>query len=168
MTSNDSQARQDVVTRQSGSQAAISVPCTAVPGLQAHSVTTVIRDVRPAGDGSVGKERRSARPAVEIYVAGDLADVVVDTYIALQILRGARRVVRNGRQLAIAWGRFPADGSDVAVTFVRDRLSPVARSARVFEVASWCWLAVAEGRYDRVTVTDRGTGERHGRRFGRR
>ncbi len=116
-------------------------------------------------------------PAVEVYEADSLLDVVASTRIAAQLLRGARmaRSADGGR--AFAWGRLPLSGDVMSVEFSRGRVrksrhsAPVVRAtvagatvagatvggatvggATVVEAASWCWLAVADGPYDAVTV----------------
>ncbi len=105
-----------------------------------------------------------ARPALEIYEAGDLVGLIVATPLAPQILRGARRAVCRGPDCALAWGQLPADGAPLTVTFIRGRLRGRAELAEVIEVGGWCWLAVAAGRFGSVTVSHRGTCER--RRIG--
>ncbi len=101
-------------------------------------------------------------PAVEVYEADSLLDVVASTRIAAQLLRGARmaRSADGGR--AFAWGRLPLSGDVMSVEFSRGRVrtsrhsAPVVRATvvrpTVVEAASWCWLAVADGPYDAVTV----------------
>jgi hypothetical protein len=120
---------------------------------------------RICGDGAGAGDGRSPRPAVEIYLAGYLADVVVETHIAPQVLRGARQARWNGRPFTIAWGRLPADGSGVTVTFARGLLRPAAKSPQLVELTPWCWLAVADGRYHRATATGHGTGTGHSRKI---
>jgi hypothetical protein len=69
-------------------------------------------------------------------------------------LRGARQTEWNGRHLAIAWGRLPADGSGTAVAFACGRLWRAIVSPQVIELArhgaGWPPLMA---RYDRVMVT---------------
>ncbi len=101
-------------------------------------------------------------PAVEVYEADSLLDVVASTRIAAQLLRGARmaRSADGGR--AFAWGRLPLSGDVMSVEFSRGRVrtsrhsAPVVRATvvrpTVVEASSWCWLAVADGPYDAVTV----------------
>jgi hypothetical protein len=116
----------------------------------------------------------AGRPAMELYAAGTLLDVVVATDLADEVLCGARRAIWDGRPQAIAWGRLtvPAAGGpghrDVAVLFARGRLGrrrdrrrnrgfpgavPVAD---VVGLAGWFWVAIADGRFDTVTVMRRG------------
>jgi hypothetical protein len=106
------------------------------------------------------------QPAVEIYASGSLVDVVVATPVAPQLLRGARRARWNGVPRVIAWGRLPADGAPLAVTFARGRVHPAAVAAEVTEAASWCWLASVEGAFSQVIVTNTRTGERRVLRIG--
>jgi hypothetical protein len=99
--------------------------------------------VRLAGAGS-------ASPALELYAAGVLIDVVSATPIAPRLLRGARAVTLG--PCALAWGRQPEPGAEVVVEFSRGRLRRHARPGEVVKVAPWCWLAVADGRFTRVDV----------------
>jgi hypothetical protein len=71
-------------------------------------------------------------PAMEIYVADNLLDVVVATRLGAGILRGARRASWDGLPGAIAWGRLPADGTSIAVHFAQRRLRrwPGSRAQR--------------------------------------
>lgn len=94
----------------------------------------------------------STWPAVEVYEAGVLLDVVSSTRLAACVLRGARTLRAGADCRAFAWGRLPLGGDLPAVEFsrgrhraVRDRITPVI-------VTSWCWTASADGRYDAVTV----------------
>jgi hypothetical protein len=107
----------------------------------------------------------SASPALELYAAGVLIDVVSATPVAPQLLRGARAVTLGPVQCALAWGRQPAPGAGVMAEFSRGRLRRQARPAVVVKVAPWCWLAVAEGRFTRVDV--RAGPRRAGRRLAR-
>ncbi len=108
------------------------------------------------------------RPALEIYEAGDLVAVMVATAAAPQLARGARRASRSGCFFGLAWGRLPADGSAITVTFTASWLRrlawrrpvPVPVQARVMDVDGSCWLAVATGRFDAVVVAHRESGER--------
>ena len=108
------------------------------------------------------------RPALEIYEAGELVAVMVGTSVAPQLLCGARRASRGGQDFGLAWGRLPADGPAITVTFAAGRLRRMGRRGaasegirpEVIDIAGWCWLAVAAGRLDVVLVSHRGTGER--------
>jgi hypothetical protein len=92
-----------------------------------------------------------ARPALEVWENGDLADVIVATPVRSQLLRGARRTGRGGRALSIAWGRVPADGHPPRVTFAS---SPLRRraAADVIEVEGLAWLAIAAGRFTTASL----------------
>jgi hypothetical protein len=110
-------------------------------------------DGLPGGPWSVRLAgARSACPALELYEAGALIDVVSATRIAPQLLRGGRAVALDPGQRALAWGRRPESGADVVVEFSRGRLRRDARPATVVTLTSWCWLAVADGRFTRVDV----------------
>jgi|HubBroStandDraft_4_1064222.scaffolds.fasta_scaffold456421_2 hypothetical protein len=98
----------------------------------------------------------SARPAVELYEAGDLLDVVSSTPVAPQLVRGARATSESGCQRALAWGRLPATGGWLAVEFSSGTVRRYAHRAAVIEITGWCWLAVADGRFDRVVVSSGG------------
>jgi hypothetical protein len=95
---------------------------------------------------------RSACPALELYEAGALIDVITATRMAPQLLRGARAAARGPGQRALAWGRRPGPGVDVVVEFSRGRLRRDVRPATVVMLTPWCWLAVADGRFTRVEV----------------
>jgi hypothetical protein len=115
-------------------------------------------------------------PAMEIYAADSLLDVVVATRLVAGILRGARRTAWDGLPGAIAWGRLPADGTGIAVHFARRRLGrwPGSRAprtdrercpngicpAQVSVVGERFWVATADGRFDSVTVAHHGAHER--------
>jgi hypothetical protein len=115
-------------------------------------------------------------PAMEIYAADSLLDVVVATKLVAGILRGARRAAWDGLPGAIAWGRLPADGTNITVHFARRRLRhwPGSRAprtdrerypggicpAQVTVVGGWFWVATADGRFDSVAVAYHGTHER--------
>jgi hypothetical protein len=122
----------------------------------------------------------TGRAAMELYAAGTLLDVVVATELADEVLCGARRAVWDRRHLAIAWGRRPVPDAnapgrhDVAVSFARGGhrmrwarrrnrdFRQDARVADIVGVTGWFWVAVADGRFDTVTVT------RHGKQARRR
>jgi hypothetical protein len=116
----------------------------------------------------------SGRPAMELYAAGTLLDVVVATELADEVLCGSRRAVWDGRPQANAWGRHcvpDAEGSGhrgVAVLFARGRpgrrfgprpnraFPGDAGEAEVIGLAGQFWVALADGRFDTVTVVRRG------------
>jgi hypothetical protein len=99
---------------------------------------------------------RSARPALELYEDGVLLDVVSSTPVAPQLVRGVRAASRAGSQRVLAWGRLPAAGANVAVEFSSRPGRPRAVTAAVIEITARCWLAVADGRFDRVAVRSGG------------
>jgi hypothetical protein len=94
----------------------------------------------------------SACPAIELYEAGILLDVVSSTRLAPQLLRGARSVAAGPGQCALAWGRMPESGADVAVEFSRGIFRREVRAGTVVSVTSWCWIAVADGHFTRAVV----------------
>jgi hypothetical protein len=101
-------------------------------------------------------------PAVEVYETDSLLDVVSRTRLAAQLLRGARAVRSADGERVIAWGRLPLGGDVLSVEFSRGLRRKSRRNATVVEAAvvkvtSWCWLAVADGPYDAVTVRCGGT-----------
>jgi hypothetical protein len=100
------------------------------------------------GRGSTG------RPALEVYDGETLIDVVVETSVAPEILRDARRGVSHGGPCAIAWGRLPADSALPLVLFTKwTREHPGA----AIPVGGFCWLAVVHGRFTNISVSHRGT-----------
>ncbi|MCO6007346.1 hypothetical protein NE236_20405 [Actinoallomurus purpureus] len=103
------------------------------------------------GRGSMGQ------PALEVYDAETLIDVVVETSVAPEILRGARCGVSRGRPYAVAWGRLPADSIVPAVLFSTGRWARETHPAEAIGVGGFCWLAVMPGRYRTVTVGQDGT-----------
>ena len=96
-------------------------------------------------------------PAVELYEAGSLLDVVTSTRLTAQVLRGARAVRSAAGARVLAWGRLPLCGGPVAVEFGRGTFRGDRLAVPPVRVTSWCWLAVADERYDRVTVRHGGT-----------
>jgi hypothetical protein len=123
----------------------------------------------PAADGSTPGApwsirlagARSARPALELYEDGVLLDVVSSTPVAPQLVRGARTATQNGCQRVIAWGRLPPAGPDVAVEFCRGAIRCHCLPAAVIKIYGWCWLAVAEGQFDKAIVRSGGRHQRH-------
>lgn len=110
---------------------------------------------------------RSSWPAVEVYEAGSLLDVVSSTMLSAQVLRGARSVRVAGRRRVLAWGRLPLTAGLPAVEFSRSRRRAPGQPVTPVSVTAWCWLAVADGRYDTVTVSAGGTAIRRRLREGR-
>ena len=102
----------------------------------------------------------AARPAMEIYAAGTLLDVVVATPLSAGTLSGASRMVAGGQHHAIAWGRLIGSASGITVRFCRRRLGGGGHTADVMPVNDWFWLAAAEGRFASVTVTYLGVSQR--------
>jgi hypothetical protein len=102
----------------------------------------------------------AARPAMEIYAAGTLLDVVVATPLSAGILCGASRMVASGQHHAIAWGRLIGSASGITVRFSRRRLGGGGHTADVMPVNDWFWVATAEGRFASVTVTRLGASQR--------
>jgi hypothetical protein len=125
---------------------------------------TAVPDCLPAGSGTgamgTGAFRpwsyriagaTSAWPAVEVYEAGSLLDVVTSTRLIAQVVRGSRAADGPGGRHVIAWGRLPLSGGLPSVEFGRSRRGSGQR-AQVLPITSWCWLAVAEGHHRTVTV----------------
>jgi hypothetical protein len=111
--------------------------------------------------GSVRVSRQTAaRPAMEIYAAGALLDVVVATPLSAGTLSGASRMVAGGQHHAIAWGRLIGSASGITVRFSRRRLGGGGHTADVMPVNDWFWVATAEGRFASVTVTYLGVSQR--------
>jgi hypothetical protein len=109
------------------------------------------------------------RPALEVYDAEILIDVVVATPVAPEILRGARRSVYRGRPSVIAWGRLPPNSTAPTVLFTQGRRGRGGHDTEVIVVGGFCWLAVSRGRFTGVTVSQPGTWCVHRRmRKGRR
>lgn len=94
----------------------------------------------------------SACPALEVYAAGVLLDVVSSTRLDAPLLRGTRAADGGAGPCALAWGRLPMSGTTPQVDFSRGRRWPDGRSATVLKLTSWCWLAVADGQFSRVAV----------------
>jgi hypothetical protein len=92
------------------------------------------------------------RAALELYEAGRLADIIVDTPVAVQVLRGARRYRHNGPAFGLAWGRLPAGGQAVGVVFARSWPRRTTVRADVVEAAGLAWFAVAAGWFAAVSA----------------
>lgn len=101
----------------------------------------------------------AARPAIEIYAADTLLDVVVATPLSASILCGAGRTVAGGQHHAIAWGRFIGSASGITARFSRRRPGG-GHTTGVTAVNDWFWVATAEGRFATVTVTYLGASQR--------
>jgi hypothetical protein len=102
----------------------------------------------------------AARPAMEVYAADTLLDVVVATPLAAGVLCGASRAVADGQRRAIAWGRLVGSSSGITVRFARRGPRGGGRTAEVMPVNDWFWVAMADGRFATVTATYQGTSER--------
>jgi hypothetical protein len=96
--------------------------------------------------------RGSEFPALEVYQAGVLLDVVSSTRLVTPLLRGARASDGRAGPCALAWGRLPPTGASPEVEFTLSRRRPCSQPGTVLRITSWCWLAVADGRFDRVAV----------------
>lgn len=96
--------------------------------------------------------RDSACPALEVYQAGALLDVVSSTRLAAALLRGTRAAEGGAVPCVLAWGRLPSTGVSPEVEFTLGRRRPYSRPGTVLRLTSWCWLAVADGRFDRVAI----------------
>lgn len=94
----------------------------------------------------------SACPALEIYSAGVLLDVVSSTRLDAPLLRGTREADGGAGPCALAWGRLPMSGAAPEVEFSRGRMRSSRMPGTVLETISWCWLAVADGSFERVAV----------------
>jgi hypothetical protein len=92
------------------------------------------------------------RVALELYEEGRLADIIVATPVAAQILRGARRSRRDGQVFGLAWGCLPADGQAVSVAFTRNWPHRATLRAEVAEAAGVAWFAVTVGRFATVSA----------------
>jgi hypothetical protein len=96
---------------------------------------------------------RSACPALELYEADHLIDVVSSTRIAVSLLRGARAVAAGSGERTIAWGRMPVTGTCPQVRFVERGWRRGTRAATAAQVTTWCWVAVADGSFAAATVS---------------
>ncbi len=95
----------------------------------------------------------AARPAMEIYAADTLLDVVVATPLSAGVLCGAARTVTGGQPHAVAWGRLIGSAAGITTRFSRRSLGGGGHAADVMPVNDWFWVATAEGRFATVTVT---------------
>jgi hypothetical protein len=130
------------------------------PDCGEHDTYELLRD-----PWSVRVSRQTAaRPAMEIYAADTLLDVVVATPLSGGVFRGAARTVTGGRPHAVAWGRLIGSAAGIAVRFSRRGLGAGGHAAGVMPINDWFWVATAEGRFAAVTVTYRGISTR--RRIG--
>jgi len=96
------------------------------------------------------------RPALEVYAARSLIDVVVASSRASQLLRGACTAVIAGQAHTIAWGCLTAARSELpSVRFLRRRIRRRAQPAEPESVIGWFWIAAADGLFTKVLVTSR-------------
>ncbi len=94
----------------------------------------------------------SACPALEVYRAGYLLDVVSSTRLASVLLRGAQAAEGEAGPCVLAWGRLPGTGASPEVKFTLGGRRSCPVPGTVLRITSWCWLAMADGRFDRVAV----------------
>ncbi|MFZ0047396.1 MAG: hypothetical protein WAL16_16270 [Streptosporangiaceae bacterium] len=99
---------------------------------------------------------QSAWPALEVYEAGTLLDVISSTRLLVSLLRGARAGDGTAGPCALAWGRLIAPDAGLSAEFSRGRLRPTTQAGAVTRMGGWCWLAVADGTFDSVTVRSGG------------
>jgi hypothetical protein len=100
------------------------------------------------------------RPALEVYAAGSLIDVVVAPSLGCRLVRGACSAVVARKSCAIAWGCLPVTGSPPPdVEFIRGRFRRRPQPAKTDSVAGWFWFATAGGRFSRVAAVSDGTRE---------
>jgi hypothetical protein len=100
------------------------------------------------------------RPALEVYAAGSLIDVMVASSRASQPLHGACRAAVAGQARSIAWGcQLTALGELPCVEFARGRVRRRAQPAMAGSLAGWFWFADADGRFSQVVVTSQGERE---------
>jgi len=107
----------------------------------------------------------AGRPALEIYAADLLVDVLVlpgDWPQSRRIVRGGCSATWAGQRCAAAWGVLPAAGQGLLVQFRQGRIHPEACPAEPVAVGGVFWLAHVAGRFRHVLVTHRGGRERHG------
>ena len=102
----------------------------------------------------------AARPAMEVYGADALLDVVVATPLSAGVLCGAGRTVAAGQHHAIAWGRLIGSVAGITVRFSGRGLGGGGHTAKVMPVNDWFWVATAEGRFGTVAVTYLGITQR--------
>ena len=108
--------------------------------------------VRPGGG-------QGTRPALEMYVAGTLVDVLVATPLSLAVLGGGGRAGQGRDERAVAWGRLAGDGPpDVEFRSLHRGRRP--RPGVVTAVGRWFWVAMADGRFASVSVSHLGGGAR--------
>jgi hypothetical protein len=87
------------------------------------------------------------RRALEVYLGELLLDVMVESALSVQLLRGARRGTREGRRSVLVWGRLPPDGEPPRVLLGR-----TGRPIEAIAIAGSFWLAFGAGSAGRVTA----------------
>jgi hypothetical protein len=104
------------------------------------------------GDGWAVRLAQGSRGrlALEVYADETLLDVMVESALTAELLRGARRTTAGAPVLA--WGLLPAEGGAPLVRFGRAAV-PAAPGPRV--VADRFWIALGEAGAERVAVTAR-------------
>lgn len=105
------------------------------------------------------------RPALEIYAADALVDVLVlpiDWPLSPRIVRGAYAATWAGQRCAAAWGVLPSAGQALLVQFSQGRIRSQACPAEPVTIGGVFWFAQAAGRFRHVLVTHRNSQERHG------
>jgi hypothetical protein len=123
-------------------------------------MVTTVRHVASRLTGTPWSVRLTSAPhgwsALEIYEDEHLIDVVVATPAAPGLLRDARRGVRAGHPCAVAWGRSPTDPNGLEASFTWGRPRTDALHADVLVYGDFIWLAVADGPFNGVTVSQGG------------
>ena len=95
-------------------------------------------------------------PALEVYAAGSLIDVMVASSRASQLLWGACLMVVARHPRAIAWGCLPAAASELpSAEFIRGRIRRRAEPGEAESVLGRFWFADADGRFSQVVATSR-------------
>jgi len=115
-----------------------------------HAEPTLVVPGRPWAVRLAGEH--SAWPALEVYQAGALLDVVSSTRLAPALLRGARAAEGGAGPCVLAWGRTPVTGASPEAEFILGRRRSYSQPGIVLRPTSWCWLAIADGRFDRIAV----------------
>ena len=91
---------------------------------------------------------QSAWPALEVYEAGTLLDVISSTRLLVSLLRGARAGDGTAGPCALAWGRLIAPDAGLSAEFSRGRLRPT--SGRRGDPDGRMVLAGGRGRHVRL------------------
>ena len=107
----------------------------------------------------------AGRPALEIYAADVLVDVLVlpgDWPSPRHLTRGGCSVTWAGQRRTAAWGILPAGGRALLVQFRSGRIHRQACPAQPVTVGGVFWFAEVAGHSRHVLVTHHGSQERHG------